>query len=418
MGKSKKEILKKIQQEGKIITPDVLDQVYKTIGIDPSLLGKKEKIIEKRLKSEADSFVPQNHIPIYATEAKARPSLRALFQKPRFVSLMATAMVAVILSITFITLGINGFFVVDPTDTTGDSSSVSSTAVPLPIQNDQKVISVGALTSNVLFDYNETSDVDGYFRALIDESDGGIIIPQISPYLEMIEQLMSSEGQLEVISEESDREEYDYKDIIVARDTLGIDLNYIIYYSVDELNDNNEIATYRFSGIIIYGDSDEEYQIVGKREIEEDEAKVSMHIYYSEGDYIHSEYKEETDEAKYRFRVYENNNLISDSSLKFEDVDGELKLKLVFGGGDNTYVYDVMLDEQTPSLIRVDYKIQRKGQPNRNGYLTIEVVVDEESGETKYTITVYPKDGNPENPHDENRGHGQGRGNGNGQSDN
>ena len=418
MGKSKKEILKKIQQEGKIITPDVLDQVYKTIGIDPSLLGKKEKIIEKRLKSEADSFVPQNRVPIYATEVKTRPSLRALFQKPRFVSLMATAMVAVILSITFITLGINGFFVVDPTDTTGDSSSVSSTAVPLPIQNDQKVISVGALTSNVLFDYNETSDVDGYFRALIDESDGGIIIPQISPYLEMIEQLMSSEGQLEVISEESDREEYDYKDIIVARDTLGIDLNYIIYYSVDELNDNNETVTYRFSGIIIYGDSDEEYQIVGKREIEEDEAKVSMHIYYSEGDYIHSEYKEETDEAKYRFRVYENNNLISDSSLKFEDVDGELKLKLVFGGGDNTYVYDVMLDEQTPSLIRVDYKIQRKGQPNRNGYLTIEVVVDEESGETKYTITVYPKDGNPENPHDENRGHGQGRGNGNGQSDN
>jgi hypothetical protein len=418
MGKSKKEILKKIQQEGKIITPDVLDQVYKTIGIDPSLLGKKEKIIEKRLKSEADSFVPQNRVPIYATEVKTRPSLRALFQKPRFVSLMATAMVAVILSITFITLGINGFFVVDPTDTTGDSSSVSSTAVPLPIQNDQKVISVGALTSNVLFDYNETSDVDGYFRALIDESDGGIIIPQISPYLEMIEQLMSSEGQLEVISEESDREEYDYKDIIVARDTLGIDLNYIIYYSVDELNDNNETVTYRFSGIIIYGDSDEEYQIVGKREIEEDEAKVSMHIYYSEGDYIHSEYKEETDETKYRFRVYENNNLISDSSLKFEDVDGELKLKLVFGGGDNTYVYDVMLDEQTPSLIRVDYKIQRKGQPNRNGYLTIEVVVDEESGETKYTITVYPKDGNPENPHDENRGHGQGRGNGNGQSDN
>ena len=418
MGKSKKEILKKIQQEGKIITPDVLDQVYKTIGIDPSLLGKKEKIIEKRLKSEADSFVPQNRVPIYATEVKTRPSLRALFQKPRFVSLMATAMVAVILSITFITLGINGFFVVDPTDTTGDSSSVSSTAVPLPIQNDQKVISVGALTSNVLFDYNETSDVNGYFRALIDESDGGIIIPQISPYLEMIEQLMSSEGQLEVISEESDREEYGYKDIIVARDTLGIDLNYIIYYSVDELNDNNETATYRFSGIIIYGDSDEEYQIVGKREIEEDEAKVSMHIYYSEGDYIHSEYKEETDEAKYRFRVYENNNLISDSSLKFEDVDGELKLKLVFGGGDNTYVYDVMLDEQTPSLIRVDYKIQRKGQPNRNGYLTIEVVVDEESGETKYTITVYPKDGNPENPHDENRGHGQGRGNGNGQSDN
>jgi hypothetical protein len=418
MGKSKKEILKKIQQEGKIITPDVLDQVYKTIGIDPSLLGKKEKIIEKRLKSEADSFVPQNRVPIYATEVKTRPSLRALFQKPRFVSLMATAMVAVILSITFITLGINGFFVVDPTDTTGDSSSVSSTAVPLPIQNDQKVISVGALTSNVLFDYNETSDVNGHFRALLDESDGDIIFPQISPYLEMIEQLMSSEGQLEVISEESDREEYDYKDIIVARDTLGIDLNYIIYYSVDELNDNNETATYRFSGIIIYGDSDEEYQIVGKREIEEDEAKVSMHIYYSEGDYIHSEYKEETDEAKYRFRVYENNNLISDSSLKFEDVDGELKLKLVFGGGDNTYVYDVMLDEQTPSLIRVDYKIQRKGQPNRNGYLTIEVVVDEESGETKYTITVYPKDGNPENPHDENRGHGQGRGNGNGQSDN
>ena len=418
MGKSKKEILKKLEQEGKIITPDVLDQVYKTIGIEPSLLGEKEKVVEKRLKKEADSFVPHNNIPIYAAELKTRPTLRALFQKPRFVSLMATAMVAIILSITFITLGINGFFVVDPTDTTGDSSSNPPTTVPLPIQNDQQVISVGALTSNVLFDYTETSDVDGRFRALFDESDGEMIIPQISPYLEMIEQLMSSEGQPEIINEESDREEYDYKDIIVARDTLGIDLNYIIYYSVDELNDNNEIATYRFSGIIIYGDSDDEYQITGSRKIEEDEAKVSMYIYYSEFVYIHSEYKEETDETKYRFRVYENKNLISDSSLKFEEDDGKLKLKLVFEEGDDTYTYNVMLDDQNPLLILIEYKIRLKGERNRDGELTIEVVTDEESGETEYVITVHPKGGNPENPHHENRGHGQGRGNGNGQGNN
>jgi hypothetical protein len=77
-----------------------------------------------------------------------------------------------------------------------------------------------------------------------------------------------------------------------------------------------------------------------------------------------------------------------------------------------------MLDDQNPLLILIEYKIRLKGERNRDGELTIEVVTDEESGETEYVITVHPKGGNPENPHHENRGHGQGRGNGNGQGNN
>lgn len=49
MKRSEKEILKKLRQEGNVLTPDVLNNVYKAIGVDPVTLGEKEKIIEKRL---------------------------------------------------------------------------------------------------------------------------------------------------------------------------------------------------------------------------------------------------------------------------------------------------------------------------------------------------------------------------------
>ena len=41
MKRSKKEILKKLRQEGSIITPDILNNVYKAIGVDPITIGEK-----------------------------------------------------------------------------------------------------------------------------------------------------------------------------------------------------------------------------------------------------------------------------------------------------------------------------------------------------------------------------------------
>jgi hypothetical protein len=96
MKRSKKEILKKLRQEGSIITPDILNNVYKAIGVNPITYNEKERIIEQRLISEAEVFVPQKKIAVSATEEKPRLSLKALFQRPRFVSAFATAMVAVI----------------------------------------------------------------------------------------------------------------------------------------------------------------------------------------------------------------------------------------------------------------------------------------------------------------------------------
>lgn len=413
MRKSSKEIIKNIHREGKVFTPDVLRDVYKTIGVDPVVIGKEEKIIEQRLVDEGNRFVPNKEGPIFNTSInKPHLSLRALFQKPRFVSLIATAMVGVILTATVITLGVNGFFNIGTSDSSNSGNTVT---VPQPIQNDQQAFSIGALTSNVLFDYVEQSSTNDFLRALMppEPTDGDIILPQLSPYLEMVEQLLSSEGQFEVISESSDRVGYEFKETFIAFDAFGNNMDYIIYYNVIELSEDGDEATYRFTGIITYQESEEEYTIEGRRTINENTTKVSMLINYSTNYYIRSEYITEEDTTKYRFRIYDDGDLLSDSSLKIEFVDERLSLTLSFVEGDDSYKYKIDYDQQDSTLIHVDYSLEKYGLPPRKGRIDIRIVVDEDTGEVGYILLVKPEGGGEEEKH-EDRGHGHGHGQGGG----
>ncbi|MFA5421606.1 MAG: hypothetical protein WC344_02265 [Bacilli bacterium] len=414
MKKSKNEILKRLRQEGGLMTPDVLDNIYKAIGVEPTLIGEKEKVIEKRIRAEADLFVSQQKALVYATNEKPRLSLRALFQKPRFVTVMATAMAAVVIFVTLVTLGINGLLTIDTTGSTNTSSSPdTSHIVPTPIKNDQQVFSVGALTSNVLFEYVEPVDGGGEFRALLATSDSDVIVPKLSPYLEMVEQLISSNGEFEVYAEESDRPEFEIKETIVAYDALRVSMNYVMYYKVENLHEEGEESTYYFTGIIIYGDDASEYEIEGRRVMEEDEAKVTMQIRYSESDCIWSEYKRDGDDLKYRFQVYAENILVSDSKLKIVNTETKTKLTIDFESDNDSYNFKMEYADENPLLCTVDYNIKLDGENKpRKGTIDILIVVDEETGLSSYAMTIKPKDGQQEE-HSETRGHGQGNGQGN-----
>lgn len=414
MRKSNKQIIDDIRREGKSFTPDVLHNVYKTIGVDPVVIGKEEKAIEQRLINEAERFVPKENISkLVPAAATPRPSLKTLMQRPRFVSMMATAMVGVILTATMITLGVNGFFIDTSTDI---SSSGNTVTVPQPIQNDQQVFSVGALTSNVLFDYVEQSTIEGAVKALAipKTSDGDIILPQLSPYLEMLEQLLSSEGQFDVVSEFSDRENYDFKETFIAYDAFGESMNYVIYYNVIEFTEDDEEATYRFAGIISYQESQEEYAIEGRREVEEDTVKVSMLISYSDDNYVRSEYITDEDTTKYRFRIYEDGDLVSESNLHLEFIEERLKLTLSFEDENDSFRYMIDKDDDDPTLIHVNYLLEQGDLPPRAGRIDIRVLVNEDTGEVEYAIVVKPEGGDEEERH-ENRGHGHGHGQGGGQ---
>lgn len=416
MKRSEKEILKKLRQEGNVLTPDVLNNVYKAIGVDPVALGEKEKIIEKRLQSEADAFVPRQKVYAYAASKKPRLSLKALFHNPRFVSVFATAMVVVILSVTFISLGLNGFFV-NPTDTGTDTSLSSDShpdTVPAPIQNDQQAYSVGALTANVLFDYVEDAPSGPQLKALVNDADVDIVLNQFPSYLEMVEQLLSSDGELETISEISERDGYDFKETVIAYDLLGSHLNYTLYYNVESISEDAEEATYHFTGIIIYGDALDEYAIEGRRIVEEDQSKVVMTIHYDEVNYIESIFKFEEDGAKYNFKVYENDNLITHTKLKIEIGETTTKLKLDFIDKDakNSYSYDVSFDEENPQKILARYHI-KLDKDSYSGKIEIAIVFNDETGEYEYEMLIKPNGGGQEVSAHENRGNHHG-GNGNG----
>ncbi|MFA5481674.1 MAG: hypothetical protein WC282_04785 [Bacilli bacterium] len=398
MKKSNRQILKDIKREGHIMTPNVLGNVYKAIGVEPSLLSAKEKVIEKRLQQEGDAFVPNNPAAIYAvTNSKPKNSLVTLFQKPRFVAIMATSFLAITLSITLVTLGINGFF------TTTDSTDTSGTQIPSPIETNKEAFSVGVLAANVVVDFNTTPESGPSPRFLLDKpKDGEVAIEEVSSYLEMIEQLLTSDEGVSVISETSDRPEYDYKDTIEAYDALNVSNQYIIYYNVTEVDE--DMNSYRFAGIMIFENKENEYALEGRKFQEDDELKYTLKVSYSEGNYVIIEYKEEENETKYRLKVYENGEVVSESSIKLEVEEDKIKLTLEFGDGDNSSRYTIKTTAEEAAKMEIKYQIKRKGEPTKNGKILVKIVLNDLTGEYEYVLTVKP-DGGDEEEYHEGRGH-------------
>jgi len=406
MKRNEKLILKKLRREGDIITPDVLSKVYKAIGVDPTLLSNAERVIEKRLRGEAKTFVPKANEAVMAIAGK-KPfaGLRALMQKPRFVSAMATGMAAIILTVTLVTLGVNGFFNVDTTDT----SDSSSDAVPYPIESEREAYSIGALTTNLLLDYGEEASGNNlFYEAIGNETDGEIVVRQISPYLEMIEQLIAPDGELSVTSMASDRKGYALKDIIQASDMLGEELDYLMYY--------NEVAgeeseTYRFVGILNVDDRVDNYAVIGSRSVEDNQNLIKFIIRYDDGDYVISRYIEGENETRFGFLVYQDGEIVSESSIRLEVQDDMIQVVLTFQSDDDLSRYKIRFREiDGQPHIDIDYHI-RIGNRVRNGHVDIGVIVDEETGESQYALIIKPEGGDEEEHH-EGRGHGHGQGGG------
>lgn len=150
-----------------------------------------------------------------------------------------------------------------------------------------------------------------------------------------------------------------------------------------DIGDSDDDDEVYLKGIVIYEGL--EYELIGMREIEEDESEYKFFIALDENNWIHIKTETELDEEKYSIAMKKDGEF-SKMSFKIEqDTDGETKVmfRTLIDGEFVSYMFKRMVNEQDQEIILI--KVIENG-----GVLHIIAVpsIDEVTGETVYEFFV------------------------------
>lgn len=200
-----------------------------------------------------------------------------------------------------------------------------------PSAQSEQVYAFEAITSaGLLHSLNNNQDVLAVKKAKADET----LVNQIKDYLPSVEAALTNQSLMtssEVVT--SDRNEYATKVIITYTDIAFINQTMTMYYNEtaipdddfdDDWDDQFE-EEYVIGGLIIIDDV--EYQMFGKKELDQDEYEVSFTYQIDENNYIKVEQEIENDESEFNYTVIQNRRKVYEYSLEVEDNSVELEVK-------------------------------------------------------------------------------------------
>jgi hypothetical protein len=272
--------------------------------------------------------------------------------------------------------------------------------------SDEKVISFSALASTALIpEENIIQPMSvGEINTLSTEETGDEVIDVITPYLDMVEKFLGDNQGLSVTTEVSDRVEYAEMMVFQTVDMLGNPTTYKIYYTMTEVVEDDEDEdelTYEMTGLLLYAGN--EYEIFGKKEVEDNEEKITFKAYVDELTYVESTYKIEDNEYKFVFKTYQNGELTSESKIKVETDLFEVKIDLEYIEGDNLGEYEFKFEEEDgQTVLKIEFDQVIDGIFSE-GEVKVLVVVDEITGETTYELIVRGKDSDEERHYEKER---------------
>ena len=200
-----------------------------------------------------------------------------------------------------------------------------------PSTQSEQVYAFEAITSaGLLHSLNNNQDVLAVKKAKADET----LVNQIKDYLPSVEAALTNQSLMtssEVVA--SDRNEYATKVIITYTDIAFINQTMTMYYNEtaipdddfdDDWDDQFE-EEYVIGGLIIIDDV--EYQMFGKKELDQDEYEVSFTYQIDENNYIEVEQEIENDESEFNYTVIQNRRKVYEYSLEVENNSVELEVK-------------------------------------------------------------------------------------------
>lgn len=229
-------------------------------------------------------------------------------------------------------------------------------------------------------------------------------IREISPYLQLFENLLESKNALTNEIMASDIEGYEFKHIFTVPNATGTLDMYMMYYNITDLEsddvdedydhddedrddgdnedydhddeDDDDIeadgqdeqasnavvnkldtleSEYVFSGILIYNDTT--YEVKGKLETEADETELEFITYLDDLSYVVVKFEVESDEIEFEYEVYINGELESTFKIEFEFESDEMEIELEFEQGYNFGKYEFKLEtKDSQNVLKIEFE--------------------------------------------------------------
>lgn len=263
----------------------------------------------------------------------------------------------------------------------------TATNVNKTFTNDKNFFGFSALTSAIALGDNSqcmlSTSESSSLVSLSNEVNTEVDMEKVNSYLQMMEMMFSDNGPILISEEASDREGYETKLNFSAKDLAGNSTFYTLYIN-QELFDNDEDddhdeneQEYRLTGIAIVDDV--EYEINGKREIENNEFEMEIKITLDSDNYVVICQESEDNELEYEYLIFKDGKKFS--KLEFEVEDGK-EIELEFRTTENGY-------RETYHFKKENNEIKIKYSTDKTSYtIKAKASVDPETGETVYTYTV------------------------------
>lgn len=131
-----------------------------------------------------------------------------------------------------------------------------------------------------------------------------------------------SRAQTTVTQEESDKLEYSVK-YVVKFNTLTSSNDYVIYLNVTDIEEDDDEIEEELRGLVVIGEL--EYEVIGEREVEDDEVELELIIKLDSNNYILIKEEKEDDELELEYTIIKDGVKVLEFALEVED-DGEIKI--------------------------------------------------------------------------------------------
>lgn len=266
-----------------------------------------------------------------------------------------------------------------------------------------EAISSLSLLSNVTTSQAEQKLTNTAYSNYLDLSANDVTeeeIDEINHYLELVEQMLSDDKPLDVITEISDREGFEHKMVITTKDLSLNTYTYVLYYNETPLNeleddeddedkeiveeenddqetkDDDEIES-SLEGILIV--DDQEYTVFGKKEIEDDEMEVEFTSKIDDKNWVKVKQEIEDGESEFRYTISVD-GVTSKTSIKVETNENETKVKLTFVEGKMVAKFQFKEEiEDGKRIIKI-----KSLDENKSINIKVYITTDPETGEVTY----------------------------------
>jgi len=222
-------------------------------------------------------------------------------------------------------------------------------------------------------------------------------IEQINNYLLIMEQMLAEDKPLTITNEESDREGFENKMVIVTKDIAKNQIQYTMYYNEiaineEEAEENIDEVESSLTGIMIINDT--EYEVFGEKKQEEDELEIQFTAKIDNHNWVKVKQEIQKEETEFKYTI-SNNGHISMSKIQLEKTNNKTSIKLTFinNGLENKYMFKEEVEEDMRII-----KIKCLDE-NISANIKVFIITDSETGEVSYeykyveTGKTYIKDG-------------------------